>query len=219
LRNVAVAKELSDKHADDAALAPAGISSAEADRRSHERFVTVFRLAKLIGAREEFCLVRNVSAGGLKAQAFSPKVVGDRLTVDLGDELPRPAQVAWVEGDSVGISFDKKIDVARALSKAPQPGRSRARPIRLTVGLDATVTVGKTDEKCQLVDISQGGAKLAIDAALRPGDDLVLQVPGLGRLICVVRWTRKGNVGVAFPGQVPYRRLAPWVGGLSRGDA
>ena len=77
MRNGLAATRLPDVAPADDEPAPAGGGgpdpTGEADRRSHERFVTVFRLAKLIGAREEFCLIRNVSAGGLKAEA-SPQL-------------------------------------------------------------------------------------------------------------------------------------------------
>jgi PilZ domain-containing protein len=208
-----------DTGAENFAAGPVSVDETASDRRSHERFVTVFRLAKLIGGREEFCLVRNVSAGGLKAQAFSPKAVDDRLAVDFGDEQLLPARVAWVDDDNIGITFDDQIDVARMLSKAPPPGRSRARPLRLTIELDMLVTIGKSEETCHLIDISQGGAKLEMSSAPNPGDRITLEIEGLGKLSCVVRWTRKGNVGVAFPGQLPYRQLAAWVGSLSRAAA
>jgi hypothetical protein len=148
---------------------------------------------------------------------FSPRAVGDRLAVDFGDEQPRPARIAWVADDMIGLSFDDRIDVARALSKAPPPGRSRARPIRLAVELDATAVIDQAPEPCRLLDISQGGAKLAMNPAPLPGDQMTLEIEGLGKLNGVVRWARAGQVGVAFPGQLPYRRLAAWVGSLDRG--
>src|SRR5580700_10460059 len=52
------------------------------DRRSETRIMTVFRLAKLSGARDELCLVRNISGSGLKAEIFSPKAVGDEVAID-----------------------------------------------------------------------------------------------------------------------------------------
>jgi hypothetical protein len=198
--------------ADEVALALA------TDRRSHERYVTVFRLAKLIGAREEFCLIRNVSAGGLKAETFTNKAVGDRVAVDFGDETPRSARVAWVANDNIGLTFDEAIDVARALSKAPRAGRTRARPIRLLVELDAGLATEASRAGCQLIDISQGGAKVRTALMLRAGDKVTLDLAGLGKIPGVIRWAKQGNAGVAFPGQLAYRRLAAWVGDLARAD-
>src|SRR3954469_26048412 len=86
LRNGTAPLRHSDSNPAESAPEAKVASQASTDRRSHERFVTVFRLAKLIDNREEFCLVRNLSAGGLKVQVFTPKVVGDRISIDLGDE-------------------------------------------------------------------------------------------------------------------------------------
>jgi len=219
LRNGTAPRKHNPTNSGDRAPDIKAANQTSADRRASERFVTVFRLAKLIADREEFCLVRNVSAGGVKAQVFSPKAVGDRISVDFGDEQPRPARVAWVEEDNIGLSFDDQIDVGRALSKAPPPGRSRARPIRLVIELDAVATIDKVPESCRLLDISQGGAKLAMERTPYPGDHMTLEIEGLGKLNSVVRWVRRGHVGVAFPGQLPYRNLAAWVGSLSPGTA
>ena len=213
MRNGSAPRKRPDAIAGDVVRATNAAAQATTDRREHERVVTVFRLAKLIGDREEFCLVRNVSEGGLKVQVFSPKSIGDRIAVDFGDERALAARVAWVEEDHIGLSFEDQIDVGRALSKAPAPGRSRARPIRLAIELEAIATIAKTPEPCRIRDISQGGAKLAMASAPPPGEEMTLEIEGLGKLQCVVRWTRDGQVGVAFPGQLPYRRLAAWVGG------
>lgn len=187
---------------------------AAEDRRTHERFVTVYRLAKLIGEREEFCLIRNISAGGVKAEAFSSKAVGDRLAIDFGDEQPRPARIAWVANDNIGIAFDERIDVAQALSKAPPPGRSRARPIRLLVEFDAVLETAGSREICRLVDISQGGTKIRMEFAPAVGAKIVIDVEGLGAIPGVVRWARKGAVGIVFTTPLSYRQLASWVGSL-----
>jgi hypothetical protein len=76
------------------------------------------------------------------------------------------------------------------------------------------VKIGKSQEACRVLDISQGGAKLAMASAPTPGEHVMLEIEGLGSLNSVVRWTKQGNVGVAFPGQLHYRQLAAWVGGL-----
>src|SRR3954468_22212616 len=100
----------------------AGTSPAK-DRRGAERILTVFRLAKLLGTREEFCLIRNVSSGGLKAEVFSPKVVGEALSIEFGDNLPHAATVKWVDAGFVGVAFNEAIDVVQALAKVSPPGR------------------------------------------------------------------------------------------------
>src|SRR3954471_10221076 len=87
--------------------------------RSEARVVSVFRLAKLVGAAEELCLIRNISAHGVKLEVFSPKTVGEAVAVDFGDGVARPAEVRWVRDDCIGLSFGEAINLAETLASVP----------------------------------------------------------------------------------------------------
>ncbi|MDP4573593.1 PilZ domain-containing protein [Qipengyuania sp. G39] len=60
--------------------------------------------------------VRNLSAGGMMAEAPISTARGERLTIRLRNLEAVKGTIAWVQGDRFGISFDTKIDprVARA---------------------------------------------------------------------------------------------------------
>jgi len=181
------------------------------EQRSDKRIVSVFRLAKLIGEQEEFCLIRNISTGGLKAEVFSPKAPGDAVAIDFGDGRPQPAEVRWVKDECIGIEFDEKINVARTLMKVPAPGDRRARRLRLLLEVDAHILVARHRRECQLIDLSQGGAKIRSRLTLQVGERVRLKVAGLGTLSGVVRWVRDGHAGIAFITSLPYRELAQWI--------
>jgi hypothetical protein len=181
------------------------------EQRTDKRVVSVFRLAKLVGAQEELCLIRNISAGGLKAEVFSPKSIGDRLAIDLGDNQPQPAQVVWTGEDCVGISFDDRIDVARTLARVPAPGDRRARRLRLLLEFGAFVAVPGRRTECQVIDVSQGGAKIRTNAQLGLADRVRLEVDELGTISGTVRWLRDSHVGIAFTAPLSYRQLASWI--------
>lgn len=181
------------------------------EQRSDNRIVSVFRLAKLIGEHEEFCLIRNISAGGLKAEVFSSKVPGDALAVDFGDGRPQRAEVRWVSDECVGLAFDKKINLVDTLTQLPAPGDRRSRRLRLLLEVQAHVLLNRQRRQCQLIDVSQGGAKLRTGLKLWMGDRLRLEIPGLGVLSGTVRWVRDGHAGIAFTMPLSYRALARWV--------
>src|SRR4051794_17987538 len=124
------------------------------ERREDERVLRVFRLAKLVTKAEEICLVRDISAGGVKVEIFSEKTPGTRVTLDLGDDVPRAGTIMWAYTDLAGISFDEKIDVRRVLSKAPLPGGRQPRGLRLGVEAKALLCVEQQRVACSLVDIS-----------------------------------------------------------------
>jgi hypothetical protein len=191
------------------------------DRRSHERYISVLRLGKLSAPHDEFVLVRNISAGGMHAELFSQRKLGERLELDLGNEEPLKGKVVWVEDGAAGLEFDDKIDIRRALARVAPPGRRRARAPRVKVGMSISVVQCHSRTSCLLVDISQGGGKIKTDAPMKVGDELVLEIRGFGKIIGTVRWIRDGVVGAGFPFQLPYRKLASWVATLNhqRGPA
>ena len=57
------------------------------ERRSDERVAPTLRVAKLEGpSGEQLVRVRNVSAGGLMAEAGQPVTVGDAVTIELSSQ-------------------------------------------------------------------------------------------------------------------------------------
>jgi hypothetical protein len=185
------------------------------EQRSEARVVSVFRLAKLIGASEELCLIRNISSHGLKLEVFSPKTVGEDLAVDFGDGVARPAKVRWVSDDCIGLAFDDEIDVAETLARVAAPGDRRARRLRLMLEVGAGLGFRRALSDCQLIDVSQGGAKIRTATVLAPGDHVSLEVEGLGTLAGSVRWVRDSHVGIAFATALSYRQLAGWIASAS----
>ena len=191
--------------------APIDCAERRRERRKHKRFTTVFRLAKMVGEREELCLIRNVSASGLKAEIFSSKSVGERLAIDFGDHKPQPARIAWIEDGYVGIAFDDHIDVTHTLGNVPALNDRRARRLRFLVDLAGCITLGRERIDCVLIDISQGGARIRTDAPLELGQNIQIAVKGHGILTGTVLWTKNGDAGIGFLGKLAYRELAEWI--------
>jgi hypothetical protein len=208
--------QVRDIHVGPRASGPGTAAASIKDRRGDERVLTVFRLAKLLGTREEFCLIRNVSSGGLKLEVFSPKVVGEALSIEFGDNLPHVATVRWVDGDFIGVAFDEPIDVAETLAKVSPPGRRKSRPLRLLIELEAVLVIQGSRHQCRVSDISQGGAKIVTASRLNVAEQGILEVEWLGKIPATIQWTRGDSAGIAFGDPVPYRTLASWVSGHSR---
>jgi len=186
------------------------------ERRSSPRFVAAFRLAKLIGTGEELCLIRNASARGMKIEVFSPKAIGEPLGIDLGDQVVRPARVVRLEGDCVGIALNEAIDVAFAFGKVPLPGDRRGRRLRFAIDADGVIGLNRRQKQCQIVEISQGGARVFTDAAMFVAERISLELRDLGTLSGVTRWVRNGYAGIAFIRPLPYRELAGWLANRRR---
>ncbi len=52
--------------------------------------------------------------------------------------------------------------------------------------------------QCIVADISQGGARLSLGAAVAQGEAVTLMVAGMGMFRGTIAWAEPGTVGVAF---------------------
>ena len=75
------------------------------ERRNDERIAPTLRVAKLEGPNgEQLIRVRNVSAGGLMAEAGQPVTVGDVVTVELSSQKI-PGSIVWIREGAIGVKF------------------------------------------------------------------------------------------------------------------
>lgn len=184
----------------------------EADeRRDGDRHLTLFRVgAMMIGERRELCLIKNISAGGMRIRAYCMLEVGTRLSVELKCGEPVEGTARWVDGDSVGIAFDHPIDVIDLLSSSMDGPRPRMP--RVAIDCAALIREGATTRRIHARDISQGGLKLLCEAPLPKGAEVVVTLPGLEPLPGVVRWQEGEAFGITFNRVLPLPRLVAWIG-------
>ena len=168
----------------DAGSAPGfdAVSNEPEERRARTRHITVLRVA-LLHARDtkELCVVRNLSAGGLSARVYRSFAVGETLQVEFRSDERIEGSVKWVRDFEVGVAFSQEIDVEAVLTNpwATDGGRRQRLP-RIDLECPCQLRVGAGFHLGDLVDISQGGAKLRLRRPLRGSADAVLNLPGLG---------------------------------------
>ena len=182
------------------------------ERREQPRHITILRVGMLIvGDMRELCLVRNISAGGLMAHAYSSLRIGDAVTVELRADEPIAGRITWVEDNNIGISFDTEIDVEALLAPQPPSAGRQARMPRVQVDRMATLRVGARTHWVTTRDISQGGVKIELDQPLRAGEQVVVTLDGFRPLPGALRWTHEGLAGISFNEVVPFRELMGWL--------
>lgn len=180
------------------------------DRREGERHLTLFRVGSItIDGRRELCLIKNISAGGMMIRAYCPINEGTTLSVELKSGQPVTGRASWVSNHSVGVAFDKPIDVIEILSASADGPRPRMP--RIEVDCIATVRDGANVYRLQVSDISQGGLKLRGDPVLEHGCDLSVSLPGLEPLPAALRWRQDGHVGISFNRLIPLADLVAWL--------
>ena len=180
------------------------------DRREGERHLTLFRVGSItIGDRRELCLIKNISAGGMMIRSYCPIPKDTVLSVELKSGQPVTGRATWVKGDSVGVAFDKPIDVLEILSASTDGPRPRMP--RIEVECIATVRDGANVYRLAVSDVSQGGMKVKGDPCLEHGCDLSVSLPGLEPQPAALRWRADGHLGISFNRLIPLSQLVGWL--------
>jgi hypothetical protein len=105
---------------------PIGSHTPETGSESQRRDVrdSLFVLAKLRPEGEtgapDTVRVRNVSAGGLMADAADQYRPGMRVEVELEGVGTMTGAVAWAEAGRIGVAFDHPVDKTRARKPKPK---------------------------------------------------------------------------------------------------
>ncbi len=186
------------------------VAPSKAERRDGKRHLTLFRVGAMhVNGRRELCLIKNISAGGMKIRPYCALTEGDEITVELKSGMSVPGRVAWLDSGNVGVEFDTPVDVIDILS-ASQDG-PRPRMPRIEVDCHATVREGAQHYRMRVVDVSQGGVKLESPVILEHGHDVVVTLPELAPQPGVTRWCDDGFIGVTFNRLLSLGELVDWL--------
>ena len=181
------------------------------ERRDSERQLSLLRVgAMVIGDRRELCLIKNISAGGMLIRAYCAIEPGARLSVELKCGEPVDGTARWADGDCVGVTFDKPVDVVDLLATSMDGPRPRMP--RIEIGCVAWIREGATVHRVSARDVSQGGLKVAADGVLTVGGNVMITLPGLPPIAGVVRWCDSGCYGLTFNKVLPLPLLVGWLG-------
>jgi hypothetical protein len=199
---------LSDSRDD--AVFPLPRDSADNCTREQTRRLTTLRVGTItISGKRELCLIRNVSAGGLRAHVYTALEEGQLVSVELKTNQQTHGRVSWVDGGTVGIAFDREIDIAELLT-VPSDGVQPRMP-RVAADSLGELRIGARVYPINTCDISQGGAGIEIDHPLAIGENVVLTLEKLRPVAGVVRWYDNGQGGIRFNQVLPLHELVHWL--------
>lgn len=187
--------------------------AAEQDRRQEARQITVRLVAKLrTPLREELCLVRNLSTGGLTTHIYSAIDADGAVTFEFASGVVIAGKIIWQRDNMAGVQFDERIDPALILSVRERfPDAPSPRAPRVEVNIPATARVEGAHLPVTLNNISQGGAQIRAEEPIDVGEKVTLLVDGLPPATGRVRWSRDGVAGIAFHVPLPFDILAQWL--------
>ena len=180
------------------------------ERRESERLLTLYRVGSItLNERRELCLIRNISAGGIKMRVYCRVSVGQSLAVELKSGQAIEGKVTWVDEYNIGVTFNELIDVVELLSASFNGPRPRMP--RIEVRAYVTIREGASVYRILACDVSQGGLKIETQTLLPVGADVVITLAGLGSQAGVVRWVENGFCGITFNRLLPLPELVNWL--------
>lgn len=185
----------------------------EGERRKDLRYVTTLRIGVLhTQLGKELCVVKNISAGGLSAQAYREFSVGEAVQIELTCEQRIDGVVQWVRENDIGVAFPELIDVEATLATPWVTENSQCRRLpRLEAQCTGRLRIGVRFYLAKLVNISQGGAMVETQRPVEGSGDAVLTLEDLGALEGTLRWCNETTAGISFNERIPFKALARWI--------
>lgn len=167
------------------------------DLRSDSRVSLLLRAGKLIAQQGEFlCIVRDVSASGVKVKLLHELPAVNRLDLELANGESYPLELVWNKDGHAGFRFlDRPIKLANVVD---EPSHFPKRGIRLRLELPVGIRIGEVLHTAKLCDLSQHGAQIEIEPGLAIGQRVSLCAAGFAELESRVRWRRRGAHGLVF---------------------
>lgn len=182
------------------------------DLRAAPRFSLLIRSAKLVYETGEYiCVVRDVSASGVRLRHFHRLPDEPRVTLELATGETFVIERVWESDDHAGFRFVDPIDVHRFIAEAgPYPKR----PLRLRLEFPAKLTTDTASFPATIRDLSREGARIDTDEKLAIGQKVKVEARGLPPLTAIVCWRRIPAYGLAFQQSFTFEELAKLAGRL-----
>ncbi|OCC22902.1 hypothetical protein MB02_14120 [Croceicoccus estronivorus] len=177
------------------------------DGRRDQRVTLVLRTAKLIADRAEFlCLVRDVSATGVKLQLFHALPPAKSLFLEMDDGEKYQIEHIWTNGDFAGFRFPLKINLHRMIANPER--KFPRRQLRLRVPLQGFMRFNSSEAPIEFENISQQGARIKCDRLLAIEQRVTLDVEKFPPIVAKIRWRERPFYGLVFEQTFRYEELA-----------
>ncbi|MCW1429438.1 PilZ domain-containing protein [Novosphingobium sp. JCM 18896] len=176
------------------------------DLRAAPRFTLLIRSAKLICDHGEYlCIIRDVSASGVRLRTFHPLPQIPAFTLELSSGERFELERVWEGGDHAGFRFADWIDVQDFIAEAsPYPKRA----LRLRIEFPATLEVDGKSAEARIRDLSREGARIETDLPLAIRQKLRISAKGFPSLTGSVTWRSATAYGLVFQQVFTFDELA-----------
>ena len=187
-------------------------SSSPSDRRVETRHTTLLQIAKLVGDHyEELCILRDVSATGLRAESYWPVREGEEIAIEFRTGRRVDGKAVWIDGKLLGMQFDMAVPVSALLDRSAldQSGHAVRKP-RLRTSFGARLRADGHELPIQVCNVSQAGLRIRADTVLKPDSPCEITLDALGRRLGQLRWYKDGEAGIMLANPLNYTEFGEW---------
>jgi hypothetical protein len=176
------------------------------DLRSAPRFALLIRSAKLIcGGAEFLCVIRDVSASGVRLRIFHPLPASEQFQIELATGDRFDVERVWEAKDHAGFRFADWIDVHGFIAEvSPYPKRA----LRLRLDFPAAIATDGGVAGVTVRDLSREGARIETTMPLAIRQKVKLTGEGLPPIIANVCWRSSSAYGLVFQQVFTFEELA-----------
>jgi uncharacterized protein YjhX (UPF0386 family) len=194
------------------------LESEATDRRDGQRHISVLRVGRALwDGKDQLCVVRNLSMGGLMFECLHMPAIGQRIAIELRSDKEMTGIVRWVRDGHVGIEFDQRVNVEMILKEERNSLlRVRPRAPRFARRGQVRLICGGETVMGDIVDISIGGLSCRTDQPLKRGEPIVASIDGIGATNAEVRWEKGDVVGIRFEKPLPWKPFQLWLDQAAR---
>jgi PilZ domain len=185
---------------------PAHTPADVTDLRATKRTSLLIRTAKLVAQNGEYvCMVRDVSADGLRLRLFHPLPPETYMFLQLANGELYPMELVWQRDNEAGFRFARQINLDEFIE---EPSAFARRPMRLNIQHSGLVFVAGRASPAMLIDLSQGGARIETTAWLALRQTVRLSLDGLPERFARVAWRDRYHHGLVFDQSLKLDELA-----------
>ena len=184
-----------------------------AELRAAPRISLMLRAAKLVSPGGEFlCILRDVSATGLKARLFHSLPPEGPFALELSSGARHGIEPVWERDRHAGFRFlAPPIDLAALVEES---GQFPKRQLRLAVDYPVTLASRQAEFPARLLNLSQHGALVTLDEPLALRQPVELRGGLFPLRHARVRWRQGAAHGLVFIEGFLLDELALLVGKL-----
>lgn len=169
--------------------------------------------ARLIGSHgTRDCFVHRITSAGATLTVSGPVTDGDRGRIDLPFGVSAEGSVLGDNPAAFTFCFDEPLDVVAALARclAALPSERRQMP-RVELRQRLCIRHGDQVDFAWTRNLSPAGLGVETRAALQVGEVVEVTLDGLRPIAGEIRWTERGQAGIAFAEELGWQILMPWL--------